>query len=273
MDYQTARHRFGERVRNIRKEKGIKQEQLAELIGKTTEHVSFIERGERSPSFEVIIELANALNVKVSNLMSIDSIEELDPSAAQSVASVPDSPIDLVEEPIKDKDQRKTDLEQLKDALVGTKPLQDLAREYGIPDIFQDNGGKVLQLLILLGLRISPGREGNDAVDAEGNEYELKTLNISLTTQVSTHHHLNEGIIHKYRAVKAWYFAIYKDNELTEIWKVDPSILEPKFREWELKLQTTGKEINNPKISLRYVRAGECVYVNPQKPYIQNRLI
>jgi len=41
---------------------------------------------------------------------------------------------------------------------------------------FQDNGGKVLQVLILLGLRISSGREGNDAIDAEDNEYELKQL-------------------------------------------------------------------------------------------------
>lgn len=75
--------------------------------------------------------------------------------------------------------------------------MQNLANEYGITDIFQDNGGKTLQLLILLGLRISPGREGNDAIDGEGKEYELKTINISLNRSggVTTHHHLNQIIL------------------------------------------------------------------------------
>jgi hypothetical protein len=63
---------------------------------------------------------------------------------------------------------------------------QRLASKHGIEDIFQDNGGKVLQVLILLGLTNIAGREGNDAVDAEGREYELKSVNIELTQGVST---------------------------------------------------------------------------------------
>ena len=98
------------------------------------------------------------------------------------------------------------DLERLERALAGCRELQDLATKYGIRDIFQDNGGKVLQSLILLGLRLAGGREGNDAVDTEGNEYELKTLNVSLGASrgVTTHHHLNLGILAKYRSVRAW---------------------------------------------------------------------
>jgi len=42
---------------------------------------------------------------------------------------------------------------------------QDLAEKHGIDDIFQDNGGKLLQVLLLLGLQDIPGREGNDAID------------------------------------------------------------------------------------------------------------
>jgi len=52
----------------------------------------------------------------------------------------------------------KSDLERLQSGLEAIQELQDLAHEYGIADIFQDNGGKVLQVLILLGLRISSGR-------------------------------------------------------------------------------------------------------------------
>lgn len=43
-----ARIRFGNRVRSIRQEKEITQESLAELLDKSVEHISFIERGERS---------------------------------------------------------------------------------------------------------------------------------------------------------------------------------------------------------------------------------
>lgn len=45
---------------------------------------------------------------------------------------------------------------------------QELASKHGIDDIFQDNGGKLLQVLLLLGLTTIPGREGNDAFDAAG---------------------------------------------------------------------------------------------------------
>ena len=262
MDYESARKRFGKRVHDLRKERNIKQEKLAERIGKSTEHVSFIERGERSPSFEVIIDLANALGVTPTDLINFDSTDQPLTNTALSVVS-PNSVVDPIEEPIKGKEQRKTDIERLQAALNGTIPLQKLAIEYGIADIFQDNGGKVLQLLIIIGLRISPGREGNDAVDAEENEYELKTVNLSLSNRnpgVTTHHHLNQGIIDKYRTVKAWYFGIYRNSELIEIWKADPSLLEPKFQEWEERIRRTDEEINNPKIGLKLVRTGERIY-------------
>src|SRR3954465_2092396 len=84
---------------------------------------------------------------------------------------------------------------------------QALAKKYNIADIFQDNGGKYVQLLILLGLRTSGSREGNDAFDKDGAEYEIKTVNVELTKGFSTHHHMNPVIIAKYRKV-AWYFAV-----------------------------------------------------------------
>lgn len=144
--------------------------------------------------------------------------------------------------------------------------LQNLAIEYGITDIFQDNGGKTLQLLILLGLRISPGREGNDAIDAEGKEYELKTINISLNRSggVTTHHHLNEIILEKYRKVGAWYIGLYEGITLKQIYKLTPELLEPKFKEWEEKLKVRKDALNNPKIPLKLVRRGQLVYSDSQ---------
>lgn len=259
---REAKNRFGNRVRTLRQEKQMTQEDLAELIGKSVEHISFIGRGERAPSFAVILRLAEVLDVSVAHLMSIDQPDEdADLITTLITAPVASEEVEPVEEPIKEEEERQSDLERLQAAFAGVRALQELAREYEITDIFQDNGGKVLQVLILLGLKISPGREGNDAIDAEGNEYELKTINRSLNKNagVTTHHHLNRDILAKYRAVKAWYIAVYEGIELIEIYKVSPAILEEKFSEWERKLDNVDS-INNPKIPMKLIRRGELVY-------------
>lgn len=266
MYYNEFLSLLGEKIRALRKEKNIKQEKLAELVDKATEHISFIERGARAPSLELLLDLARVLNVSLPYLLDVTATEQYStepiPAPVPS-ASLPES----VEEPVIPEEKRRSVFERMQNAFEKVQELQKLAKEYGIADIFQDNGGKVLQVLIMLGLKISPGREGNDALDDEGNEYELKTVNYALTTQVSTHHHLNKEILDKYRKVKAWYFAIYEDIELWEIWKVPPSQLEVLFRHWEIVIDQTGKELNNPKIPLWFVQTGgECVYRNPNNP-------
>jgi len=86
------------------------------------------------------------------------------------------------------------DLHRFEELWPSIEELQELATKHGIGDIFQDNGAKVLQVLLRTSLRCLPGREGNDAVDENGDEYELKSVNILLTKSISTHHHLNAGI-------------------------------------------------------------------------------
>jgi hypothetical protein len=56
-------------------------------------------------------------------------------------------------------------------------------------------------MLLALNLQGIPGREGNDATDIQGREYELKSVNIWLTASFSTNHHVNVPIINKYREV------------------------------------------------------------------------
>jgi len=160
------------------------------------------------------------------------------------------------------------DAKKLEALFPHIREYQKLATAHGINDIFQDNGGKLLQLLLLTGLKISPGREGNDAVDEDGAEYELKTVNILLTPSFSTHHHLNRTIIQKYRQVD-WYFAIYKGIEIQEIYRMPPKNLEPFFKHWENKLDTEDiTHINNPKIPAKYVREHGTLFfqTTPQLP-------
>ena len=143
---------------------------------------------------------------------------------------------------------------------------QALASKHGINDIFQDNGGKLLQVLLITGLKNLPGREGNDAYDEEGNEYELKSLNEELTKGFSTHHHMNPVIIEKYKKVD-WIFAVYAGIELKAIYKLTPQDLNPYYEKWEKQWhEKGGKDINNPKIPLKYVAEhGDLIYVHP--PY------
>jgi transcriptional regulator with XRE-family HTH domain len=259
-NYQEARQRFANRLRTIRGEKGLTQEQLAERIGKTTEHISFLERAERSPSFEVILDLSRALGVPASALLD-DQETGLAISETLGIAPITYPLPETVQEIPPAKEPQQSDIERLNTAFKGIREAQLLADEYGVHDILRDNGGKVLQVLILLGLRISPGREGNDAVDEEGNEYELKTINRSLRKNagITTHHHLNKDILNKYRSVKAWFIAIYEGVELKEIYKISPQELEPLFQQWEQKIESAGS-LNNPKIPMRYVRKGKRVY-------------
>lgn len=135
------------------------------------------------------------------------------------------------------------------------REYQQLAKDFAnIEDIFQDNGGKLLQVLLVTNLQnLTDSREGNDARDASGLEYELKSVNTLLTKSFSTNHHLNQKIIDKYRKVD-WIFAVYEDIELQEIYLMTPTMLEPYYQKWENKFNSTGKDINNPKIPLKFVR-------------------
>jgi hypothetical protein len=133
------------------------------------------------------------------------------------------------------------DKELLEKLFPAVREYQRLATKHGIKDIFQDNGGKLLQVVLMLGLTVLPGREGNDAKDEEGREYELKSVNIDLQEQVSTHHHLNPVILDKYRQVD-WVFAVYRNIELVCIYLLTPKDLEPLFSRWEKKWHDDGRK-------------------------------
>ena len=153
------------------------------------------------------------------------------------------------------------DKKLLAELFPAIQQYQALAQKHGIHDIFQDNGGKLLQVLLVTGLEVLPGRTGNDAKDEDGKEYELKSVNTHLTKSFSTHHHINPRIIEKYRQVD-WIFAVYGGIILQSIYQLTPPMLEPYYQKWEQKWHAEGgKDINNPKIPLKYVRElGVLIY-------------
>ena len=156
------------------------------------------------------------------------------------------------------------DKQRLDELFPSIRLYQELAEKHGIGDIFQDNGGKLLQALLILNLECMGSREGNDARDADGSEYELKTVNVLLTRSFSTHHHLNPTILAKYRKVKAWYLSVYRGIELVEIYRIEPHQLELDFfAKWEKKwTDSGGRDINNP-----------CPFYKPHLPAAGRRRI
>lgn len=212
---------LADNIRALRATKGLSQEDFAERCGLHRTYIGSVERGERNISLENIERISSALGVTAPQLLT--------PIAGQSAA------------------------DRFRSLQPYLQQLQDLANEQGINDIFQDNGGKLLQVLLLTGLKNIPGREGNDAKDEEGNEYELKSVNTLLTKSFSTHHHLNLVILAKYRQVD-WIFAVYEGINLIAIYRLSPKDLEPYYTAWEEKWHSSGKkDINNPKISLKFV--------------------
>lgn len=61
--------KFGQRLKEIRKEKGMSQEQLALETGFELSQIGRIERGEVNTSISHLAEIANALGVKPEELV------------------------------------------------------------------------------------------------------------------------------------------------------------------------------------------------------------
>ncbi|MBT0388337.1 helix-turn-helix transcriptional regulator [Morganella morganii subsp. morganii] len=61
---------FGEKVRKIRKEKGLSQEALADLAGIDRSYMGHIEPGDQNITLTKIHQIADALEIPVVNLIS-----------------------------------------------------------------------------------------------------------------------------------------------------------------------------------------------------------
>ena len=152
------------------------------------------------------------------------------------------------------------DHKHLLQLMPAIREFQALANKHGIGDIFQDNGGKLLQLVLTMDLTVSSRRGGADATDRLGRKYEMKSLNIDLSSNFTTNHHLNHNVLASYRKV-GWLFAMYRGIELTTIYSMEPFQLEPLFQKWEQVLNTGATHINNPKIRAGFVmKEGELIY-------------
>ena len=61
---------FGKIIKEIRTNRSISQEKLSKITGLDRTFISLIETGKRNPTLTTIVKIANALNIKPSELLS-----------------------------------------------------------------------------------------------------------------------------------------------------------------------------------------------------------
>jgi len=71
---------FGRRLKELRKQSGLTQQQLADRIGVTKSVISFYELRERSPSPEVLAKLSYVFHISTDWLLGIEHNKTIDVS-------------------------------------------------------------------------------------------------------------------------------------------------------------------------------------------------
>ncbi|MFN9791127.1 MAG: helix-turn-helix domain-containing protein [Holosporales bacterium] len=65
---KTILIRFGQKIRQLRHEKSLSQEELADLAGVHRTYIGMIERGEKNVTIVTMLRLSEALGLRVSDL-------------------------------------------------------------------------------------------------------------------------------------------------------------------------------------------------------------
>ncbi len=68
----TLNENFGRQLRRLRRHKDLTQEQLAEMVGVSTEFISNLERGINAPSFKTLEKLSLAFDIPVKIFFEFD---------------------------------------------------------------------------------------------------------------------------------------------------------------------------------------------------------
>ncbi len=82
---------LGRRVQKLRRELGFTQEQFASSVGRTPQHLSKLERGDRGPSLDLLFTIASELQIPPSELL-----KSSDPKDSSSIKQVKRQMVDLL---------------------------------------------------------------------------------------------------------------------------------------------------------------------------------
>ena len=88
MMINDVQKQFGEKIRDCRKRKGMSQETLSELVDKTLDTISNIERGYTSTRIKTAIRLAKALDVPLVELFDFQATSQEDRQRRNQIQKV-----------------------------------------------------------------------------------------------------------------------------------------------------------------------------------------
>ncbi len=66
---------LGKRIAYLRNKRGFTQEKLAEMVDYSTNHISKLELARTNPSFDLLVNIANALNIELKELFNFDKYQ------------------------------------------------------------------------------------------------------------------------------------------------------------------------------------------------------
>lgn len=65
MEQNDARHQVARQIKDVRKEQGMTQESLAELVGTKKSNISRLESGRYNPSLDFLVKVARGLGKQI----------------------------------------------------------------------------------------------------------------------------------------------------------------------------------------------------------------
>ena len=68
----TVSKKVGSRIADLRKEKGLTQEKLAELAHLNRTFVGYVEKGDRNPSIKTVAKIAKVLGVSLEEIFKFN---------------------------------------------------------------------------------------------------------------------------------------------------------------------------------------------------------
>ena len=103
MEEINIRKIFGNNVKKYRKQQKLSQEQLAEKLGISTNHLSVIETGTKFVTYKLLEKIITELNVLPSSLFQCTQTAATDESVQNKINKVINSEIELAAMRIKSK--------------------------------------------------------------------------------------------------------------------------------------------------------------------------
>jgi len=71
MKILSATHlKIGQKIRQLRQDQKLTQEELAFKVGVDRSYMGFVERGEKNPTLSTLIKIARALKISLAELLS-----------------------------------------------------------------------------------------------------------------------------------------------------------------------------------------------------------